>query len=75
MTTFVVQNTGQLDVPALIIVGSRDTGFVNAHDFFMRKIRKAVSCVIENAGHNLHKTHNVPVLKAVCNFLEDTQQA
>ena len=67
---FVARNLARLDVPALIIVGERDRAFVNAHDFFMKHIKKAVSCVVDNAGHNLHKTHDKQVLNAVCSFLD-----
>lgn len=68
--SFVAENVSMLRMPVLVIVGERDTAFINAHDYFMKNISQATSAVIPHAGHNLYKTHGEQVLKAILNFLD-----
>ena len=69
--SFVAENMGTLRVPTLFLVGEKDRVFMRAHDYFMNNVARSVSCVIRDAGHNLHKTHRTQVLNAVSNFLQN----
>lgn len=53
----VIDGLDAIDVPTLVLVGSRDEAYFAATDYMVRKIPGAVKAVIEDAGHaaNLHQ--------------------
>jgi pimeloyl-ACP methyl ester carboxylesterase len=53
----VIDGLPEIDVPTLVLVGSRDEAYFAATDYMVRKIPEATKAVVEDAGHaaNLHQ--------------------
>lgn len=67
----VLSNLSSIEVPTLVIVGSRDRRFLAAKDYMVRKIPNATEVVIPDGGHAIHRTHPDQVGRAVLGFLRE----
>lgn len=68
--SLVIDNASKINVPALIIVGSKDKAFFHASEFFEKNMKQSNSIVINSAGHNVHKTHSEAVINEILFFVE-----
>jgi len=60
----------EIDVPTLIVVGERDTGFLEATDYMHKHIRNSKKVVIANAGHGVNVDQPEVFNSTVLNFLK-----
>lgn len=67
----VIESLPDVDVPALVVVGSEDTLFLRAADYMAAKIPNARKLVIEGAGHNANQDAPEVFNRAVLEFLEE----
>jgi pimeloyl-ACP methyl ester carboxylesterase len=66
----VINGLREIQVPALVIVGSEDRRFLAAKDYLTSRIPNASGLVIAGGRHSVHKTHSKEVGGAVLSFLE-----
>lgn len=66
----VIDSLPTIAVPALVLVGANDKGFLNATDYMAAKIPGARKVVIPDAGHAANIDQPAAFNKAVCEFLD-----
>ena len=66
----VIDGLREIQVPALVIVGSEDRRFLAAKDYLAGRIPNASGVVIGGARHSVHVTHSGEVGRAILAFLE-----
>ena len=64
-----IEGLPEITVPTLIIVGERDTPFLNGSDYMANKIPGARKVVIPDAGHSSNIDQPEAFNRAVLNFL------
>lgn len=62
-----------IKVPALVVVGADDTGFLVASDYMEKKIPGCKKVVIANAGHAANMDQPEKFNEAVLDFLESVK--
>ena len=65
----VIENLGEVAVPALILVGENDTPFIPAAHYMAKKIPRADLVIIPQAGHTSHIDNPEAFNRAVLDFL------
>lgn len=65
----VIDSLPQISVPTLIVVGERDTPFLNGTDYMAAKIPRAEKVVIPDAGHSSNIDQPEAFNRAVLDFL------
>ena len=68
-TSDVIESLPTIKVPALVLVGSRDTPFLAATDYMAAKIPGAIKVVIPDAGHAANLDQPAAFNHAVTHFL------
>lgn len=69
----VIKALPDIGVPALVIVGADDTGFLAAADYMTKKIPNCRKIVIPKAGHASNMDQPEAFNRAVLEFLQSTQ--
>lgn len=59
-----------ITVPALVLVGAKDRGFLNAADYFEAKLRDARTVVVPDAGHAVNRHQPAAVNAALLDLVE-----
>ena len=59
--------------PTLVLVGAKDRGFLNAADYFERKIPNATKVVVPDAGHGVNRHQPEAVNAALGALLDATE--
>ena len=59
-----------IEVPALVLVGAKDKGFLNAADYFERKLPDAFKVIVPDAGHGVNR-HQPAAVNAALEALLD----
>jgi pimeloyl-ACP methyl ester carboxylesterase len=67
----VISSLPNISVPSLVVVGAKDTPFLNAADYMAAKIPGARKVVIANAGHAANIDEPEAFNEAVLNFLDE----
>jgi pimeloyl-ACP methyl ester carboxylesterase len=67
----VIESLGQVRVPALIVVGALDTGYLRSADYMAAKILGARKIVLEGAGHAANIDAAAAFNSGVLEFLEE----
>jgi pimeloyl-ACP methyl ester carboxylesterase len=67
--SLVLENLGEIDVPALLIVGGDDSAYLAGYELISRSLPDARLLVVEGAGHFPHQTHADEVNAAIGEFL------
>jgi len=70
----VIESLPSIQVPALVLVGSRDTPFLAATDYMAAKIPHATKVVIEDAGHAANLDQPAAFNAALTAFLSTLRQ-
>jgi pimeloyl-ACP methyl ester carboxylesterase len=65
----IMDGTPSIIVPALVLVGAGDKGFLNAADWFERKLVNAWKVVVPDAGHGVNRHQPVAVNVALEDLL------
>ena len=65
----VIEKLPTLAMPSLVIVGSEDTRFLAAKDYFLAKLPNARGLTIDGGRHSVHRTHAAVVNDAILEFL------
>jgi pimeloyl-ACP methyl ester carboxylesterase len=68
----VIHSLPDVKVPALVVVGANDTGFLKAADYMQAKIPGAAKCVIAEAGHAANIDQPEAFNAAVLGFLRQS---
>ncbi|MGI8551866.1 MAG: alpha/beta fold hydrolase [Dehalococcoidia bacterium] len=68
----VIESLPEVKVPTLVIVGERDTPFLNASDYMTSKIPGARKVLIPDAGHSANIDQPEAFNRAVLDFLAET---
>jgi pimeloyl-ACP methyl ester carboxylesterase len=71
----VLARLGEVDVPALVVVGSEDERFRPGVDVLAAKLPDAELVVLEGAGHAVHEERAADVNTAIAAFLERLDRA
>jgi pimeloyl-ACP methyl ester carboxylesterase len=61
----IIDGLTSIDVPALVLVGAKDKGFLNGADHLAAKIPQAVKVVVPEAGHAVNRHQPVAVNEAL----------
>jgi pimeloyl-ACP methyl ester carboxylesterase len=62
-----------ISVPTLVLVGAKDRTFLNAADYFERKIPNATKVLVPDAGHAAHRHQPGAVNTALEQLLDATE--
>ena len=57
-------------VPTLVLVGAKDRGFLNAADYFERKLPNAFKVIVPDAGHGVNRHQPAAVNAALGDLLD-----
>ena len=66
----IINGLPNIKVPALVVVGANDTGFIAASDYMTKKIPNCKKVVIPDAGHASNMDQPEIFNKEVLGFLE-----
>lgn len=66
----IIDGLTSIDVPALVLVGAKDKGFLNGADYLAAKIPQAVKVVVPDAGHAVNRHQAKAVNEALTLLLE-----
>ncbi len=69
----IMDGAPSIDVPTLVLVGAKDTGFLNAADWFERKLPHAWKVVVPDAGHGVNRHQPAAVDAALLDLLDRVQ--
>ena len=67
--SWVIDSLGEIDVPALVIVGERDKRFAASAALFEKYLDVRTSVVVPDASHRVHRDQPVVVASAIREFL------
>ena len=67
--SWVIENLGEVKVPTLVLVGERDTPFLQASEYMSKAIPGAQYVVIPEAGHAVNLDNTEVFNRAVLDFL------
>ncbi len=67
--SWVIENLGEIKVPTLVLVGEKDTPFLQATEYMSKAIPEAQHMVIPEAGHGANLDNVEAFNKAVLDFL------
>ena len=59
-----------IKVPTLVLVGAKDKGFLNAADYFERKLPNAFKVIVPDAGHGVNRHQPAAVNAALLELLD-----
>jgi pimeloyl-ACP methyl ester carboxylesterase len=65
----VINSLPEIKVPALVVVGEKDTPFLAASDYMAARIPGAAKAVIPGAGHAANIDNPEAFNAAICQFL------
>src|SRR5260370_24113423 len=66
----IIDSVPAIEVPVLVVVGSRDRGYLGAADYLAGKIRGAQRQVVEDAGHMCNADQPAQFNRLVTAFLD-----
>lgn len=69
----IMDGVAAIGVPTLVLVGAKDRGFLNAADYFERKIPNATKVVVPDAGHGVNRHQPAAVNQALGSLLDATE--
>lgn len=69
----VIKALPDIRVPALVVVGANDTGFLAAADYMTKKIPNCRKVIIPDAGHAANMDQPEAFNQAVLGFLHSVQ--
>lgn len=67
----VIDRLGEIDVPALVVVGEEDEGYLRAAEVMAARLPRARSVVLAGAGHIVNLEAEEAFNRVVCGFLEE----
>lgn len=66
----IIDGLTSIDVPALVLVGAKDKGFLNGADYLAAKIPQAAKVVVPDAGHSVNRHQPRAVNEALVLLLQ-----